>query len=129
MALIDELLEHLSLTVKRDDLTKKILLLTCMSAYSPDPLNVFLKGESSIGKTHNAVECVKYFPKKDVWKLGALSPTALAHDYGVLEDENNREIVRDEDEKGKEEIKEVVKEEGSPVVPAHAKPVVESVKV
>jgi len=101
MALIDDLLEHLSLTVKRDDLTKKILLLTCMSAYSPDPLNVFLKGESSIGKTHNAIECVKYFPKKDVWKLGALSPTALAHDFGVLEDENNREIKKDEDEKGK----------------------------
>ena len=63
MALMDELLAHLSISVKRDDLTKKALLLVGMSAYSETPLNCFLKGETSVGKTYNALQCVKYFPR------------------------------------------------------------------
>ena len=101
MDLLDELLEHLSISVKKDHLTKKSLLLTAISAYSNNPLNLFLKGESGVGKSYNAVQALKYFPRKDVWLLGALSPTALAHDYGVLEDENNDEIVSYVDDEGK----------------------------
>ena len=44
-----------------------------------------LKGESSIGKTWNAKNVTDYFPKEDLWLLGGLSPTALVHDYGILE--------------------------------------------
>lgn len=101
MALIDDLLKHLSLSVKKDDLTKKAILLTAASSHSNNPLNLFLKGESGIGKTYNATEALKYFPKHGVWLLGALSPTALVHSYGVLEDENNNEIIQYEDQDGK----------------------------
>ena len=51
MMLIDDILKHLSLSVKKDDLTKKSILLTAMSAYSNNPFNLFLKGESGEGKT------------------------------------------------------------------------------
>lgn len=101
MMLIDDILKHLSLSVKKDDLTKKSILLTAMSAYSNNPLNLFLKGESGEGKTYNATQALRYFPDKDVWLLGGLSPTALVHSYGVLEDEDNREIIQLEDEEGK----------------------------
>jgi len=35
---------------------------------------------------------VKRKPRKDVWRLGGLSPTALAHDYGVLVDEDGNPL-------------------------------------
>jgi len=78
-------LQELSLEIKRDESTKSITLLTCLSAYGDDPQNEMLKGESSIGKTWNAMNVVRYFPPEDVWLLGGLSPTALVHDHGQLE--------------------------------------------
>jgi len=57
-----------------------------------NPLNLFLKGESSIGKTYNVTETLKYFPEEDVWYLGRLSPTALIHERGILVDENGEPI-------------------------------------
>lgn len=102
MALIDDLLVHLSKTVKKDDLIKKSVLLTAMSSYSNNPLNLFLKGESGEGKTYNATQALRYFPDRNVWLLGGLSPTALVHSFGILEDENNRVIEQGEDEEGKQ---------------------------
>jgi len=78
-------IEELSTQIKEDLATKSITLLTCLSAYTDDPQNFMMKGRSSIGKTWNAINVVKYFPAEDVWLLGALSPTALVHDYGQLE--------------------------------------------
>ena len=85
-------MDHLGKRVKRDVATKNIIFDTGLSAYTGNPINLFLRGESSIGKTYNTVETLRYFPKEDVWMLGGLSPTALVHDYGVLVDENGEEI-------------------------------------
>ena len=79
-------LTELEREIKYDLSSKAIALLTCLSAYSQDPQNLMFKGDSSIGKTWVAVNVTKYFPKNDVWMLGALSPTALVHDKGQLED-------------------------------------------
>ena len=89
-----KMMQHIGKIVKRDEVTKNMVLLTCLSAYTPNPLNLFLRGESSIGKTYNVTSVLKYFPKEDVWLLGGLSPTALIHDYGMLVDENGEEIRR-----------------------------------
>jgi len=78
-------IEELEKSIKHDLAPKSIALLTGLSAYSGDPQNDMFKGESSIGKTWNATNVVKYFPLEDVWMLGGLSPTALVHDYGKLE--------------------------------------------
>jgi hypothetical protein len=91
--LFPKFMKHLSKTVKRDDTTKKLAFLTGLSAYTPEPINLFLRGESSTGKTYNVVESLKYFPKEDIWLLGGLSKTALVHSYGVLVDKNGDLIL------------------------------------
>ena len=82
--LLDYVLSDLEKRVKRDKPTKLSVFFTGLSAYLPEPINLFLKGESGVGKSYNAVQTLKYFPQGDVWFLGGLSPKALIHDYGVL---------------------------------------------
>jgi len=86
-------LRHLSRRVKRDVITKNMIFLTALSAYTDNPINLFLRGESSIGKSYNVTQTLKYFPRQDVWLLGGLSPTALIHMHGVLVDENGEPII------------------------------------
>jgi len=71
--LYDKFMLHLSRFVKRDEEAKNMVFLTALSAYTPEPINLFLRGESSIGKTYNVIETLKYFPEDDVWLLGGLS--------------------------------------------------------
>lgn len=85
-------MSHLGRFVKHDEVTKNMVFLTALSAYTSDPINLFLRGESSIGKTYNVIQALKYFPKDDVWLLGGLSPTALVHSRGKLVDEHGEEI-------------------------------------
>ena len=81
------ILKDISRTVKRDENIQELVLKTAISANSDDPLNLFVRGPSSIGKTNAVVRTiVPYFPKSNVWLLGGLSPTALVHDYGTLID-------------------------------------------
>lgn len=94
--IFDKMLKHQARTVKRDWVTKNMITLTGVSAYTPDPINLFLRGESSIGKTYNTTEGLKYFPPEDVWMLGGLSPTALIHGYGDLVDEHGNLILFDQ---------------------------------
>lgn len=90
--LYEKFMKHSTKTVKRDVVTKNMVFLTGLSAFTSQPINLFLRGESSTGKTYNVIEVLKYFPKEDVWLLGGLSPTALVHDKGKLVDENGEEI-------------------------------------
>lgn len=90
--LYSKFLEHLGKTVRRDDATKNMSLLTCLSAYTSQPLNLFLRGESSIGKTYNIMQASNYFPEGDAWRLGGLSKRALVHGFGVLVDQHKEEI-------------------------------------
>jgi len=83
---------HIGRTVKHDKMTSNLILKTGLSAYTKEPLNVFLRGASSIGKTYVVVNSLTVFPKEDVWFLGGLSPTALVHDRGMLVDKNNEPI-------------------------------------
>jgi len=82
--LIEYILKDLDKRVKRDKPTKLSVFFTGLSAYTREPINLFLKGESGIGKTYNVVETLKYFPQEDVWFLGGLSPKAIIRDYGTL---------------------------------------------
>jgi len=75
-----------------DDAVKRAVLQTALSAYTSEPMNLFLKGPSSIGKTWNTIQVLRYFPQEDVWYLGGLSPTALIHERGTLVDENGDPI-------------------------------------
>ena len=79
-------------TVKHDNKIQSIIFKVCLSAFTDNPLNFGLRGPSSLGKTYNVTETLKYFPEEDVWLLGGLSKKALIHSYGVLCDENGNEI-------------------------------------
>ena len=85
--LLDVIVEDLDRTIKQDYAVKVSVFLTCCSAYLPHPNNLFLRGESSTGKTYNVTEVTKYFPEEDVWLLARLSPTALIHQRGEFVDE------------------------------------------
>lgn len=76
-------LEQIDRNVKGDYVTKLAVLFTGISAYLKEPLNLFLRGDSGLGKTYNTVKVLEYFPEEDVLFLGGISPTALIHDYGV----------------------------------------------
>lgn len=91
--LLQEIFEHLSKAVKKDEVLKRLIPLVGLSAFYKNPINLFLKGPSSIGKTYNATEGLKYFPDKDTWFLGSLSPTALVHDYGTYDEERRVYVV------------------------------------
>lgn len=88
----EKLMAHISRTVRHDELAKNMVFLTGISAYTKSPINLFMRGPSSIGKSYNTIEVLKYFPQEDVWMLGGLSPTALVHDFGMLVDENGEPI-------------------------------------
>ena len=71
--LIDYTLKDLEKRIKKDKATKLSVFFTGLSAYLPEPINLFLKGESGVGKTYNVVETLRYFPQVDIWFLGGLS--------------------------------------------------------
>ena len=89
-------IDHITQNVKEDTNIKSLLLKTGLSAYSDDPLNLALKGPSSIGKSYTVKHVLRYFPPNDVWFLGGMSPKALIHGYGILCDENDKEIDQEE---------------------------------
>jgi hypothetical protein len=72
--------------IKKDRKNRMLIFLVCLSAYGCSPLNLFLKGESSIGKTHIAKTVAEYFPEEDVWFIGDMSPKALIHEHGEYKD-------------------------------------------
>jgi hypothetical protein len=90
--LYPKLMTHLSKEVKRDKVTKSMVCLTGLSAFTSEPINLFLRGPSTIGKTHNVVKTLAYFPREHIWLLGGLSATAIVHERATLVDDNGEEI-------------------------------------
>jgi hypothetical protein len=84
------------LLITDDDEARLAVFLTCLSAYTDEPLNLFLRGESSTGKTWITTNVADLFPPEDVWPLGGLSPKALIHEKATLVDEEGKEINLDE---------------------------------
>jgi len=87
-----KILETTDFKIKDDYATKLSVFFTALSAYTREPLNLFIRGHSSTGKSYNAVEILKLFPEKDIWHLGGLSPTALIHQHGELMDEDGNPL-------------------------------------
>ena len=98
-------MEDIRKNVKEDETTKRILFLAGISAFTTSPINLFLRGPSSIGKTYVTVQTMKYFPPKNTIYIGKLSPTAIAHDYGVLIDERTGEEFSEYDAPNKDDYK------------------------
>jgi hypothetical protein len=76
-------LDDIETFVKYDKPVKLSVFYTSLSAYLR-PMNLSIKGDTGVGKTHNTISAVSYFPVKDVWMVGGLSPKALIHEHGHL---------------------------------------------
>jgi hypothetical protein len=87
---------YFDLLITNDEEARLAVFLTCLSAYTDEPLNLFLRGESSTGKTWITTNVADLFPPEDVWPLGGLSPKALIHEKATLVDEEGKEINLDE---------------------------------
>ena len=80
-------------TVKCEDFLIRQILYTCFSSYvQDDPINLGIIAPTSEGKTYPLEECIEYFPKEDVYKVGSMSPKALIREKGILIDKNGDPI-------------------------------------
>ena len=91
---LDDLAKILDLTIKKDDTNKILTFLALLSVYTDDSqINVSLNAPSSSGKSYIPLELAKLFPKDDLIKLGACSPTAFYHEQGEYDKEKNQILV------------------------------------
>jgi hypothetical protein len=91
--LLNKFIEHSNKWVIMDETTRKIELLTCVSAYGEFPLNLSLQQVWSAGKTHTITQVASYFENKDTWFLGYQSPKALIHQTGTYNEEKDAFII------------------------------------
>ena len=86
----DKLADILGLTIKHDNDNKVVAFLCQLSAYTDNSqFNISFNAPSSTGKSYIPLEISNLFPKEDVLKLGACSPTAFFHEQGDYDEEDN----------------------------------------
>lgn len=80
---VQDLIDVLGLTIKKDEANKVVTFLCQLSAYSENAqFNVSYNAPSSTGKSYIPTEIASLFPKEDVIELAYCSPTAFFHDVG-----------------------------------------------
>jgi hypothetical protein len=85
---INDLIEALGVTVKRDDVNKVITFLAMLSSFTNnDQINLSFRAESSTGKSYIPLEISTLFPGDKVVKIAYSSPTSFFHDRGTWDEE------------------------------------------
>ena len=80
-------------TVKCEDALIRQILYTGLSSYiQDDPINLGIIAPTSEGKTYPVEECMKFFPKEDVYKVGSMSAKVLVRQKGILIDKDGNPI-------------------------------------
>ena len=80
----EEVAQVLGSTIRHDFATKLILFCADLLTFTDqDQINIVMSGESSGGKSYNALEVAGYFPKDALIIIATASPTAFFHDQGV----------------------------------------------
>ena len=80
-------------TVKCEDALIRQILYTGLSSYiQDDPINLGIIAPTSEGKTYPVEECMKFFPREDVYKVGSMSTKVLVRQRGILIDKNGEPI-------------------------------------
>src|SRR3989338_1037696 len=91
---IEELLEILGLTIKKDETNKLITFLCLLSTYTENAqFNISFNAPSSTGKTYLPLEVSALFPEEDVKAIGYCSPTAFFHDKCEYDQEKDMLIA------------------------------------
>ncbi len=90
---LDYIQKIIKKTVKCDDILIKQILYTGLSTYSQsDPINLGIIAPTSEGKTYPVEECIKLFPKQDVYKIGSMSTKVLIRQKGIILDKDNKPL-------------------------------------
>jgi hypothetical protein len=90
---IEYAIKMIKKTVKSDDTLIKQILYTGLSSYIQiDPINLGIISPTSEGKTYPVEECIKLFPKQDVYKIGSMSTKAFIRQKGILVDKDNQPL-------------------------------------
>ena len=100
--LMDNLFEHyLDSRIIDDKILCKVIILTIASSLTDNPINLFIKGETSTGKTFTVKNIVNLFKnencsiRNNIIAIGKISPTAIYYQEGTLYDLNqNRELEK-----------------------------------
>ena len=100
--LMDNLFEHyLDDRVVDDKILCKVIILTIVSSITDNPINLFIKGETSTGKTFTVKNVVNLFKNEhssirdNIITIGKISPTAIYYQEGTLYDlKQNREVEK-----------------------------------
>src|SRR3954466_8162134 len=69
---------------KEEDRTVRQVFYSALSAYTNNPLNLYLAGPSGIGKNHIIEKTLENFPKEDVVFFAGLTDKAIFHRHGRL---------------------------------------------
>jgi hypothetical protein len=85
--------KYFDMLITNDYEARLAVFLTCLSAYTDEPLNLFLRGESSTGKTWITTNVTELFPPEDVWSLGGMSPKSVIHEHGIMVDPETGEPI------------------------------------
>ena len=90
---VEYLIQIVKKTVKCEDSLIRQILYTGLSSYiQDDPINLGIIAPTSEGKTYPVEECMQYFPKTDVYKVGSMSAKVLVRQRGILIDKNGKPI-------------------------------------
>ena len=83
----DYIIKTAKKTVKCEDSLIRQLLYTGLSVYSNNPISIGIKAPTSEGKSYVVKEVVmKFFPQKDIWIIGSMSPKVIIRQTGKLVD-------------------------------------------
>ena len=91
--LFQKIMDNLSKTVREDESVKFAVFFTCFSAYTKEPLNTFIRGPPSTGKSYGCVQTCQCFPEKDILNIGSGSPKFLIRQQGVLVDSSGEPFI------------------------------------
>ena len=100
--LMDNIFQHyLDDRVIDDKILCKVIILTIVSSITDNPINLFIKGETSTGKTFTVKNVVNLFKNEhssirdNIITIGKISPTAIYYQEGTLYDlKQNREVEK-----------------------------------
>jgi hypothetical protein len=85
------ILKHVETKVKHDFSVAKTLLLSCATSFTSSPVNVFVRGPPSIGKTYVTRNISRYFPNAIL--IMGMSPKTIVHEYSFYSKEDDAYIV------------------------------------
>ena len=91
---LQELVEILGLTIKKDEENKIVTFLCELSAFTDNAqFNISYNAPSATGKSYIPTEIARLFPEEDIKELAYCSPTAFFHDVGEWDKEMKGYVV------------------------------------